>query len=218
MRAMIRATLPTLAALALLALSHPARAQSGNQSDNSGPNVTGSGAMGGSFLGAGLRSENEMFGRYADDVVFRNARIGCALRTAERLYVDSVSSRPRTQAENQVLALLGIPDASAAAAASPLVAVAGALAHGQAPESPLGLAARRLATALDGLMRPREGCPDTRAGYDEAPQWQEAIRAFKAYVHDTPDLAFSPPAPQILAIHAAMQSVVANTLRVRDAR
>jgi hypothetical protein len=215
---MIRATLPTLAALALLALSHPARAQTGNQSDNSGPNVTGSGPMGGSFLGAGLRSENEMFGRYADDVVFRNARIGCALRTAERQYVDSIAGNPRTQADVRVLTLLGILDASAAGGASPADAVAAALAHGQAPESPLGLAARRLAVALDGLMRERDGCPDVRAGYREAPQWQEAIRAFKAYVHDTPDLAFAPPAPEILAIHAAVQSVVANTLRVRDAR
>jgi hypothetical protein len=215
---MIRATLPTLAALAMLALSHPVRAQTGNQSDNSGPNVTGSGPMGGSFLGAGLRSENEMFGRYADDVVFRNARIGCAMRTAERMYVDSIEKMPRTPAELRVLALLDVAGARAAGDASPVDAVTLALAHGQAPGSPLGVAARRLAVALDGLMRQREGCPDSRAGYEEAPQWQEAIRAFKAYVHDTPDLAFSPPAPEIVAIHAAMQSVVAYTLRVRDAR
>ena len=196
--------LRTLAVAALAAAAAPARAQSGNQSDNSGPNVTGSGPNGGSYLGAGLRTENEMFGRSGDQVVFRTPAVGCALRGAERAYRDSVAATNPSPSERRVQALLG--------GAGDADAVARALAHGAAPGSPLGRQARELADAMNGLMRDRGACADDRQAYAEAPQWKEAVRAFNEYVHHGPDEAFSPPAPELVAIHQALQSVVARTL------
>ncbi len=203
--------LRSLAAAALAALAAaPARAQTGNQSDNSGPNITGSGATGGSFLGPGLRTENEMFARSGGQVVFRTPAVGCALRGAERAYRDSVNAATPTASEARVQTLLGVRDGAA-----DRDAVANALAHGASPDSDLGRKAGALADALNGLMRDRGGCADTRQGYEEAPQWQEAIRAFNDYVHNAPDEAFTPPAPELVAIHAALQSVVARTLSHR---
>jgi hypothetical protein len=203
------ALLRACAALSLLAaVAAPARAQIGNQSDNSGPNVTGSGANGGSFLGAGLRFENELFARAAERVVFRNARVACALRGAERAYRDSVAAVTPTPSELRVQTLLGARDGTADADG-----VAQALAHGAAPDSPLGRAAHDLANSLNGLMRDRGACADDRDGFEEAGQWQDAIHAFNRYVREAPDEAFAPPAPELVAIHDALQRVVAGTLR-----
>jgi hypothetical protein len=202
----MRSTTFILLAAALAAAS-PATAQTGNQSDISGPNVTGSGGPGGSFLGAGLRSENEMFSRSGDRVVFRTRGVGCTLRGAERAYRDSVLARTPTPAEARVQTLMGLREGTRDADV-----VARALAHGSGPDSPLGLAARALADAVNGLMDDRCGCAAGRDGYEEAPQWKEAIRAFNDYVHGASDQAFSPPAPELVAIHEALQSVVLATL------
>jgi hypothetical protein len=211
---MMRAMRFTLAAAALLALAaSPAAAQQVGNTDASGPILTGSGSAGGSYLGAGLRSENELFGRLGDDVVFRNARIGCAVRGAVNAWRDSVARETHTPAEQRVFDLLIANEGSPGADA-----VAAALARGADGGSPLGTLARRLANALGGLMKDRGGCAESRQEYTEAPQWQEAIEAFKAYVRDAPDSAFAPPAPELIAIHAALQSVVSGALRQRDAR
>lgn len=204
----------TAGAAALALAGAPAAAQSGNQTDISGPIITGSGPAGGSYLGAGLRSENEMFGRIGDDVVFRNARIGCGVRGAVDFWRDSVARVTRAPAEERVYRLLTATVDSVAITG----AVAAALAHGSDAAAPLGVASRRLADALYGLMRDRGGCSPNRREYTEAPRWREAIEAFKDYVRDAPDRAFSPPAPELMAIHAALQSVVWNALRRGDAR
>jgi len=196
---MTRATLAALAALASLALAaSPARAQTGNHSDHSGHYITGM---------WGMRSVNEMFGHSGNDVVFRTPRIGCSVRGAERAYRDSVASQPQSPAQRRVLELLAID-----AGSPPVDAVAAALAHGAPPGSPLALAAGRVANALSGLMQDRAGCPQQRKDYPEAPQWQEAIDAFQAYVRHAPDSAFSPPAPELIAIHQALLSVIDRTL------
>ena len=199
---------PAVAAAVLLAAA-PARAQTGNQSDPGPPTVSMAGE--GSFLGPGLRTENEMFALARDaDVVFRNASTGCALRTARRAFGDSVATAPRTAAQLRVQTLLGLvegaPDADA---------VAAALAKGADPASPLGQASRALADALLGLMRTPCTCSDNRADYTEAPQWQKAIRAFNHYLRTAPDSAFAPPAPELLAIHDALQTVIWRTLDTR---
>jgi hypothetical protein len=198
---MTRATLAALATLASLALAaSPARAQHGNHSDHSGHYNTGS---------WGMRSVNEMFAHNGnDDVVFRTPRIGCSLRGAERAYRDSVAGLPQTPAQRRVLDLLAI---NPGGTPSP-DAVAAALARGASPDSPLGMAARRLATALTGLMQERAGCPDDRGEYPEAAQWQEAVDAFQDYVRNAPDSALSPPAPELMAIHQALLSVINRTL------
>jgi hypothetical protein len=197
---MTRATFAALAALASLALAaSPARAQHGNHSDHSGHHNTGS---------WGMRSVNEMFAHNGnDDVVFRTPRIGCSLRGAEAAYRDSVATQPQTPAQRRVLDLLAINPGTP----SP-DAVAAALARGAGPDSPLGMAARHLATALTGLMQARAGCSEDRGEYPEAPQWQEAIDAFQDYVRNAPDSALSPPAPELLAIHQALLSVINRTL------
>lgn len=206
---MMRATFAALAALASLAVAAaPAGAQHGghhgNHSDHSGHISTES---------FGMRSVNELFGRSGNGVVFRSARIGCALRGAERDYRDSVATQPQTDAQRRVLDLLAID-----AGTPPADAVAAALAHGADAGSPLGQAARRLADALNGLMRDRGGCADSREEYPEAPQWEAAIQAFQDYVAHAPDSAFSPPAPELLAIHDALQSVVTRALAHPGAR
>lgn len=211
---MTRATLSTLAALAALALAAaPAAAQSGTGSNTTGPIITGSGPAGGSYQGAGLRSENELFGRARQATVFRNAALGCAARATARSFVDSLAGRSETLARARVRTLMGIYEGT-----PPLDEVAAALAHGAAPSSPLGVASRRLAVAVDGLLRNRCGCPGSREEYPEAPQWQEALRAFNAYVHDAPAEALAPPAPELLAIHEVLFTVVKGTLRLADAR
>jgi hypothetical protein len=202
---MIRATLAALAALATLALAAaPARAQGNSpghshRSDHTGHHNTGS---------WGMRSVNEMFAHNGnDDVVFRTPRIGCSLRGAEAAYRDSVATQPQTPAQRRVLDLLAINPGTP----SPDAVVA-ALARGAGPDSPLGMAARRLATALTGLIQARAGCSEDRGEYPEAPQWQEAIDAFQDYVRNAPDSALSPPAPELLAIHQALLSVINRTL------
>lgn len=215
---MTRVSRISLAALAALAAAAaPLAAQTGNQTDVTGPILTGSGPSGGSFLGAGLRSENEMFGRVGNQVVFRNARIGCAVRGAANAWRDSVQALQRSPAEQRVLDLVTASEGSPALA-SLGPSITAALTHGGDAGSPFGLAARRLADAMGGLLRNRGGCTQSRQDYGEAPQWQEAIEAFKAFVHDAPDSAFTPPAPELIAIHAALQSVVANALSRADAR
>jgi len=71
---------------------------------------------------------------------------------------------------------------------------------------------------LDGLMRDLGGCVPAREQYTEAPQWEEAIQAFNDYIHHAPDSAFSPPAPELIAIHEALQSVVTHALSRPDPR
>jgi len=204
---MIRRHLITLLApAALLLAAAPARAQVGNQSDPGIPTIGAAGS--GSYLGPGLRTENELFARAGNTVVFRNAKTGCAIRNAVQSYRDSVASAPRTASQARVQTLLGAIDGN-----PDLAGVAAALAHGADPATPLGRAAQALANALNGLFRNRGGCSDDRNAYDEAPQWQEAIRAFNDYVRNAPDSAFSPPAPELVAIHDALQSVVYQALQ-----
>jgi hypothetical protein len=204
----MRRTSCFLAAACAVLAAAPARAQSGNNSDNGGFIPAGSGPQSGSFLGPGLRTENELFARRQGQVVFRNVRTACALRGAERAYRDSVAATTPTPSEARVQTLLGAREGSGDADA-----VAAALRHGAAPDSPVGKAARTLADALNGLLRDRGACGAERQDFDEAPQWQEAIRAFNDYVRTAPDEAFSPPAPELVAIHDALQSVVYRTLR-----
>jgi|GEM_PF-1659416 len=194
--------LPFLAAAALAAGALPAAAQTGNQSDI--PITPISAAGGGSYLGPGLRTDNEMFTRTSGgNTFFRNAGIGCQVRTAEQAWRDSVAAAPRTPSEARVQILLG------AIPGPPQVdAVAAALAHGADPASPTGRAARALAEALDGLYVDRCGCVERREEYVEAKPWQEAIRAFNEYVRVAPESAFAPPAPELVAIHAALQRVI----------
>jgi hypothetical protein len=200
---MTRATLAALAALATLALAAPARAQGSSpghshRSDHTGHYVTGS---------WGMRSVNELFSRSDNGVVFRTAKIGCSLRGAEQAYRDSVAGQPQTAEQRRVLDLLAIDAGTPSADA-----VAAALAHGADPGSPLGQASRRLADALNGLMRDLGACPQERGEYPEAAQWQAAVQAFQDYVNGAPDSAFSPPAAELLAIHDALRSVIERTL------
>ncbi|HEX9938211.1 MAG TPA: hypothetical protein VGB15_13845 [Longimicrobium sp.] len=202
---------PLALSAAVVLAAAPAGAQTGGGTDVGPPTISTAG--GGSFLGPGLRTENEMFVGSGDDVSFRNAAIGCAVRTAERLFGDSLATAPRTASQLRVQALLGLVEGTPDPAA-----VASALAKGADPASPLGQASRALADALAGLMRDRCACVDDRAGYHEAPQWREAIRAFNHYVRTAPDSAFAPPAPELVAIHDALQTVMWRTLAPRRGR
>jgi hypothetical protein len=65
---------------------------------------------------------------------------------------------------------------------------------------------------VNGLLKDLGGCSDNRTEYPEAGQWQDAIHAFNEYVRTAPDAAFSPPAPELIAIHEALQRVVDGAL------
>jgi hypothetical protein len=203
--------LPLAVSAAVVLAAAPAGAQIGGNTDIGPPVISTAG--GGSYLGPGLRTENEMFAGSGDDVTFRNAAIGCALRTAERLFGDSLATAPRTRSQLRVQTLLGLVEGTPDPAG-----VANALAKGADPASPFGQASRALADALVGLMRDRCACVDDRDQYTEAPRWREAIRAFNHYVRTAPDSAFAPPAPELLAIHDALQTVVWRTLATRRGR
>jgi hypothetical protein len=203
-----------LLALGSLLLPLAASAQIGNSTDPGFPGpITGGGANSGSFLGAGLRTENELFKRIGDRVVFRTAKLGCALRGAEQSYRDSVAGAPHSPSQQRVLDLLAVTPGT-----PPTDAVAAALAHGAAPGTALATAARTLADAMTGLMQDRGGCGSGEQDFPEAEQWQRAIDAFKAYVHDAPDAAFAPPAPELVALHDAILYVVSRTLSDPSAR
>jgi hypothetical protein len=205
--------IPLLALAALLPAAAPALAQGGNQSDVTGPNITGAGAAGGSYQGAGVNTENEMFAGAGSQTVFRTARIGCAVRDAGRAFRDSVAAAALSASETRAHTLLGSLQGSPRADE-----VAAILAHGADPASPMGQAARDLARALTNLLRDAGACAERREAFSEAPQWREAIRAFNEYVRRAPDSALSPPAPELVAIHQALQRVVEAALRDPHAR
>ena len=167
----------------------------------------GSSAFVGAFLGPGIRTENEMFSAVGERVVFRTPSVGCKVRGATRAFRDSVASVALPPSAQRAYSLMGAVPGSGSADE-----VAGALAKGAAPGSPLARKARSLADAVSGLMRDRGGCSDIPESYEEAPQWKQAIEAFQDYIRSAPDEAFAPPSPELLAIHAALQSVVAAAL------
>lgn len=216
MRPMITRRTAALAVAATLAAAAPVLAQSGNQSDVPGPNPTGSGAAGGSYQGAGMRLQNELFDQANGHTIFRTAHLGCLLRSAEKVYDDSLARTSTPPSVRRVETLMR----SAPSTRSPALAdsVAAALARGAAPGSVLDLHARALAAAVDGVMQDRCGCVGDRDGYVEAPQWQRALAAFEDYVHTAPDSALSPPAPELVAIRDALQTVVDRALDLRERR
>ncbi len=191
-------------AAAVFLLPVRAAAQSGNQSDIAFPNTTGSGAAGGSFAGPGLRSVNALFASDALGTRFRSAGVGCTVRTAARMYADSVAAAPRGAGSPAVLALLlGTPSADAAAVAS-------ALSRG-APRAQEE--ARRLSDALHGLYAPPAGCPDDAGEFPEAGRWREAIRAYHALLRALPDAVLAPPPAELLTVHDALQGVLLKSTR-----
>ncbi|HYW09491.1 MAG TPA: hypothetical protein VE913_21195, partial [Longimicrobium sp.] len=104
--------------------------------------------------------------------------------------------------------LAGSPSADAAA-------VAAALSRGApAAAGP----ARALADALHGLYDPRTGCPDDPREFAEAPRWEEAIRSYRELLAALPDEALAPPAPELLAVHGALRSVLVKFTRRREGR
>ena len=196
-----------LAATLLLAVG--AAAQTGNQSDIGFPNVTGSGAVGGHLNGPGLRGANELFVHDALATRFRNAAVGCGVRSAARAYADSAAAAPRDPRSAAVYALLaGSPSADAGALAAALSRGAPAAAG----------EARALANALRGLYAPPTGCPDDAEEFAEAPRWEEAFQAYRAFLRALPDEALAPPAPELLAVHDALENVLVKSTRRRERR
>lgn len=217
--------LPFAAALLALALALPAAAQSGNGSDGTGPNVTGSvpeTRMASPMFAADLAARTE----------FRNRDLGCRLRQAEDAQHDSLQALfaqadrdpslaahdPGLAAKRQVERLLygpgggdGQPLGEAA------TGVANALARRRGGNL-VDQAERALARALEGLMRNRGGCSQSRSEYTEAPQWKEAIRAYNDYVRSAPDEVFAREPGELQAIHDALVRVIDTALGRRPVR
>lgn len=197
-----------LGAAALL-LPAAAGAQTGNQTDNGFPlPIGGSGPIGGSYLGPGLRTENELFVRLADRVGFRDAQAGCAVRAAAGEFRDSAAA-PCGERARLVYLLLGARDGDRTSSLASQLA--DAISRGAPPESRTGRAARRLADALTNLFRERPGggC----GGDDEAEDWYRALVAYNEFVTTAPDSVFAPPSDELLIVHDALQRVVTAALR-----
>ena len=203
---LLRAALAA-AALSLAPLASAA-AQTGNQSDVSGPNITGSGGAGGSFLGAGIRVENEMFIGRGGNALFRSARIGCPVRLAAREYLDSVAPLPPERSTLLVDAVLSDPGRS-----DLVETLARNLSRGLSGES--AAEARALAESLAGLFQTPCDCPVSNEAYTEAPRWEAAIRLFNDLVDDAPDAYLAPPPPDLVAVHDALHQVVTRALGAR---
>jgi len=196
---------PALAAAALLAA--PALAQSGNQTDP--PFNPPPGAISGSYLGPGARFESELLLRVGNRVGFRDAAAGCAARRSVLAWSDSTARRTRTGAEHRVDLLMTRSTGGAAG----VEAMAAALRGGTGYDSPTGQAALELASALDGLFLWRCDCPAEVEDYTEGGQWARAINAYGALLDVAPPALFSPPPPELLAIHDALRDVLGHTLR-----
>ena len=216
--------LPFAAALLALALALPAGAQSGNGSDATGPNVTGS--------VPDTHMTNSMFADLPTRTEFRNRDLACRLRQAEDAQHDSLQSLfaqadrdpslaardPALAAKRQVEALLYGPGAGDGQALGPAAtAVADALARRRGGGF-VDQAGRTLARLLDGLMRNRGGCSQRRSDYDEAEQWKDAIRAFNDYVRSAPDEVFAREPGELTAIHDALLRVIDTALGRRPVR
>jgi hypothetical protein len=199
--------LTPFAALALALCAAPAAAQSGNQTDPSGPNITGSGPHGGSYLGGGIRTENEMFARSSEKIVFRNGRVGCAVRDASREYLDSLRTAPLDDVTRSLAALLASPGADRADR------LAAGLANGSSDPA-VQAHARTIADALAGLFVPPDSavCSADRERYEEAPRWETAIRALNELVELAPDSYFAPPPCELVAVRNALRAVVERAL------
>lgn len=207
---LLRLLVPPLAAALLAA---PAAAQQGNQSNISGPNITDSGAASGSFLGGGVRAENEMFARMGERVVFRDGGIGCASREGARAYADSVRRAPLDEAQALVFAVMTSRQDD-----DPRTAELARRLTGPAGDFRVENTASALAQALEGLLEVPEGCPEDRDDYAEAPQWEEAIRAMNDLVELAPDDYFAPPPCELIAAHDALWSLVGRALDRRARR
>jgi hypothetical protein len=206
MTSLIRFAAPALALAALLA-APPAGAQTGNQTDIPPPAPPG--GLGGSYLGPGPRFENEFLVRDGQRVLFRRASAGCVVRRTAQRWYDSTAHVRRTGAEYRVETLM----TRASGGDAEVEALARILRAGAGPESPTGRAARELAESIDGLLLWRCECPPRREDYTEAEQWDRAIRAYSAYLAVAPDAVFSPPSPELRAVHDALSGVIGDALR-----
>ncbi|HYJ78247.1 MAG TPA: hypothetical protein VEW03_01490 [Longimicrobiaceae bacterium] len=196
------------AALAALAAAAPVRGQTGNASDAPAPPPP-------TFL----RNDVALSPRFLADL---RADV-CAVGSAIDAYRDSVSrsvsaDSVRRDAERRVMELLA---ADSLQGASAVRAVADALAGPYGDESPVGRAARRVAEALIGLLQPRGGCvvePAERReqGRREAERWTRALRAYSDFIEAAPPSLFSPPAPELLALHDALEDVMGRVSVIRS--
>ncbi|HEX2202134.1 MAG TPA: hypothetical protein VHG91_02495 [Longimicrobium sp.] len=213
----LRRLAAALAAAAALLLPAAAGAQTGNQTDNGFPlPIGGSGAIGGSYLGPGLRTENELFQRLRGDVRFRDTSIGCAVRGATEAYADSASRVDCGEAARLVNLVIGV--GTEGRTSSLAAQLADAISRGADPRSEVGRAARALADALTNLFRRRGGCAADIYAYTEAEDWYEALRAYNRFVAVAPDSVLSPPSEELLVIHAALHRVVTAGVQAARAR
>jgi len=194
-------------ALAAALLAAPAIAQSGNQTDTPPPPPPG--GITGSYFGPGARFESELLLRVGNRTGFRDAAAGCAARRSILSWSDSTARRVRTGAERRVDLLL----TRATGGAAEVEAMAAALRGGTGYDSPTGQAALELARALDGLFLWRCECPAEVEDYTEGSQWARAINAYGILLEVAPPALFSPPPPELVAIHDALGDALGHTLR-----
>jgi hypothetical protein len=196
---------PALLALALWAAPCAAAAQIGNQSDHTGPVVTG-GMMG--FLPQVTRpTRNAPLVDRNGRIRYGSQRVACAVSVA----ADSLLAGLREGRLEPGRAFQGfaIPPATERALARILRPVTGedadtaAFAAGLAGDAATD-ASRALAHALYGLMDGRESC-GAGEGTVPAPRLAAAFAAYDAFVASAPQGVLSAPGAELLATQAVLE-------------
>ena len=196
------------AALAL-ALAAPAAAQP-FRSDVTGPVVTGSGVAGVGYHGAAFRDvQNALFRTRDGRVVFRTRAVADAVSSrAAVLLAEVCASRleapdawnhrmvlPDT-AQRIVCGLLRTPGLDSPEARATLAALAG-------PDGVAGEDAVRLVAALAGLFLTPAEAVDKDGRWIAGERWEQAFRAYEAFLDGAPDAVLDPP-PAVLATVGAI--------------
>lgn len=192
------------------------------RSDMPGPNPTGSGLAGYPVIPT-RDLEGSLFRRVSGRTAFRTRAIADAvLGEAAAAYGEACSGtlhRPRDWADTVVLpvaeqrllcGLLRHPGLDSDEARR-ILAVLRACIPGH-PGDP----AEVLVSALAGLARVEPAFVDERQRFIAGARWQEAFRAYEAYLDAVPDAALDPPPPELVLVGAMLDRLVDAGLQARD--
>ena len=201
---------------ALLAAA-PLHAQETFRSDVTGPIVTGSGVAGMGYPVVPVRDiENALFRNVNGRSAFRTRAVADAVASqaaeAQRAACSGTLQRPASwrdslalpvDAQRIVCGLLAKPGMDTDEARRVLAVLRGGL-----EGLPGGDAADALVRALAGLTSEELRFVDERQRFVAGARWEEAFRAYDAYLEVVPAEALDPPPPVLVVIGALLEQVV----------
>ncbi|HET6762132.1 MAG TPA: hypothetical protein VFH27_00635 [Longimicrobiaceae bacterium] len=204
----------------LLATASAAGAQIGNQSDHTGPIVTG-GSMIGFIPGRGAAS-----GRSAaliEDrgvISYGSARVSCAVSATGdstlamlrggTLPLIRQPAQPADAAEKALAALVS-PSVDKRTEPAEFAVALARHADGTQPDAGEALAARALADALESLMPGSASC-SMGAGSVPAPKLAASFAAYDAFLNAASPQVLQSPSPEMLAVQALLDRLARAAL------